>query len=158
MAKAEAGTNKVAAYEMSVIENHRDYLHSLDEDFVRYMTPKRANCGMGTRTWVMDPAGSIRPCALMPRGFLELGNVFEGDVDAIAQHRALHALGRVRAPVYTDTGCSACEHRVGCSMCFFRAVLFSESGCRCLWRRSPEVRESARMSVVRMVCPETGGY
>jgi len=138
--KLKVGKEKIAAYELSILEKHKDFLHTVDEEFVKYMLQKRANCGMGTRTWVIDPRGNTRPCVMMPENFMYLGNIFQDGIEQIANHPILNALGKVRAPTYNDLICKECKNKLICSMCFFRAINAVQETGSCEWVKDEPIQ------------------
>lgn len=76
---------------------------------------RRASCGTGCQTLLIDADGSVYPCLNTARPELRLGNLREPGFDPIAMWRS-EQLDRYRRETAVDAveGCAACEVRHWC--------------------------------------------
>lgn len=100
--------------------NYPDRIFQLPEHaFAEY---EELNCGAGTRSAAISPAGDVRPCVLFPESF-SIGNIFKEDYETVFSNNLISLLNTIPAP--SETRCGSCSLLGFCNGCIFRSLIAS---------------------------------
>lgn len=81
----------------------------------------RLNCGGGHRNIVCSPEGYIRPCVLMKPELINMGNLFNEEIEDIFIRPVFHHFARLQSP--NKETCGDCKYVNGCKGCFSRPLI-----------------------------------
>ncbi len=117
-------------YEQYLIDHYSDFLHILDKKTQKELH-NPGGCGVGSRTFVMNPHGNIRMCATFGNGII--GNVSKKPLKELFSNSLCLLSSQITPPSFGR--CHNCRYLSFCTGCFMRATLaISEIGSdNCRW-------------------------
>lgn len=126
----------VQSRERELYEKYKDFLHVMHEESVLDLQGP-GGCGAGYRTYVMDPAGRIRPCVTFDDRTAVYGSLRTQSPRELFRSEIAAAFAQVVPP--QPNVCGQCEHRVFCQGCPLRGLIAAEwlGDGRCAWLQEP---------------------
>lgn len=122
--------------------------------FSTYLDPeeslKRANqernCGAGYKSVVLDPTGAVRPCLILAKEYLTIGNLLEQSVAEVFSNPIVQRIYEHCSP--NKQVCGECEHSLYCRYCSVRGILTqSKRQSLCQWIVSNELQQYIHIPV-----------
>ncbi len=141
---ANIPVSKVADYEKYLIDTYSDFLHILD-GYSQQELNSPGGCGIGHRTFVMNPQGDIRLCATFENGVI--GNVLKQPLKDVFSNSVCELSAQITPPTFEV--CKDCYSYSFCMGCSLRAVKgIEEVGVdNCYWLQSDKVAKEWFLSV-----------
>ncbi len=134
--------NLVAEKEKYLFNNYKDFFHILDDSQQQRMR-QPGSCGAGHRTYAMDPAGNVRPCATFDSQLGVIGSLATQTPEAVFSPETARLFAEIETP--TPEVCGLCKFTYFCRNCVLRGLTASRSMAptECNWLKQPLVRKLA---------------
>jgi len=136
--------NLIAEKEKYLFNNYKDFFHILNNSQKQRMK-QPGSCGAGHRTYAMDPAGNVRPCATFDSQLGVIGSLATQTPEAVFSHETARLFAEIETP--TQEVCGSCKFTYFCRNCVLRAWTASRSMApnECNWLKQPLVRQCANL-------------
>lgn len=131
---------KLYEYETYIMKKYKKYIDVVNPRYLQRMVEGKENCGIGYRSWVIEPSGNVRPCLLMPENLINIGNIFQESIEKIVHKPVINALFKVRGGNSTKE-CSSCMFSSYCHLCFYRTLQKAINYPDCTWINKESVKE-----------------
>ncbi len=109
--------SEVIDYEKHLMNSYSDFLHIMDDYSMKNLS-NYGGCGVGHRTFVMNPQGIIRLCATFENGII--GDALKQSIKEIFSNPLCALSAQVTPP--TIEICKGCQYFSFCMGCSLRAI------------------------------------
>jgi radical SAM protein with 4Fe4S-binding SPASM domain len=132
----------IAEKEKYLFNRHKDFFHILDDSQQQRMK-QPGSCGAGHRTYAMDPAGNVRPCATFDSQLGVIGSLATQAPEVVFSHETARLFAEIETP--TQEVCGLCKFTYFCRNCVLRSLTASRfmEPNECNWLQQPSVRKLA---------------
>jgi len=126
----------------------KDLLSKRLETSKKSNSSEKTSCGVGYKKCAISYKGNIKPCILFPEDFLNLGNIFNDNIEDIFDYSNLNDLINSEIVPCREI-CSDCNHynrfKQFCEGCFLNGLVIHNSYKKCIWFNKLPTSLSNRM-------------
>ncbi len=134
----------VSEKEKYLYNTYKDFFHILDYQQQQRMK-QPGSCGGGHRTYAMDPAGNVRPCATFESQTGVIGSLASHTPKEVFGHELTKLFAEIEAP--RPEVCGSCKFTYFCRNCVLRGLTAYRSlGTeKCAWMEQAITRKWAEL-------------
>jgi len=127
-------------------QDHPDFFSYLEPDKIRSKVEQHHNCGAGYKSVVLGPTGDVRPCPILSKEYLTIGNLVSQSVADAFSSPIPQKLYSLASP--SEQVCDGCEHSFYCRSCNTRGILTqAKRQTLCQWVTTNELQQCCSIPV-----------